>query len=162
MRLWRRPPTPGPQTIVGQWLRALLLDQRELRDELAARLNGGQKGWNRDEPAVVEAVCEILVRRLFPPGVSPGPIASLAADVRRVAEGALPAQQAIEALVRAALDGPGPDTPAVPPPQAYRVHVLVIAFVRGRLPLHEAAIDQVILAGERIASERGRHPPGAG
>lgn len=55
----------GPSTAVGVWLRASLLDQRELRRKLTTTLNNGKPGWNDDEPAVVEAACEIAVREFF-------------------------------------------------------------------------------------------------
>jgi len=58
-----------PHTYVGRWLRALMLDQRELRDELIATLNNGEAvGWNDDEPAVVVACCELTFRRCWPDG----------------------------------------------------------------------------------------------
>ena len=55
----------GPSTVVGKFLRAALLDQRELRRQLTTTLNNGKPGWNGDEPAVVEAACEIAVREYF-------------------------------------------------------------------------------------------------
>jgi hypothetical protein len=42
-----------------------MLGQRELRDQLVSTLNGGSRGWNDDEPAVVEAACELTARRYF-------------------------------------------------------------------------------------------------
>jgi hypothetical protein len=76
MRIWsKRASDPRPGSCVGLWLRALLLDQRELRDQLRVTLNGGEAGWNYDEPAVVEAVCLVALRRLFPagPGLNTAP-----------------------------------------------------------------------------------------
>jgi len=58
-------PGMGPSTVVGVWLRATLLDQRELTRQLNTTLNYGKPGWNDDQPAVVEALCEIAVREYF-------------------------------------------------------------------------------------------------
>jgi hypothetical protein len=45
-----------------------MLDQRELREQLKFTLNGGNAtGWNDDEPAVMEAACELTARRYFGP-----------------------------------------------------------------------------------------------
>jgi hypothetical protein len=62
-------PHPGssalPRTFVGRWLRASMLGQRELRDQLVKTLNGGNRGWNDDEPAVLKAACALIARRYF-------------------------------------------------------------------------------------------------
>jgi len=43
----------------------LFLNQQELRKELQGTLNGDRPGWNNDEPAVVELVSQVILRRLF-------------------------------------------------------------------------------------------------
>lgn len=61
MSKWRKvKATPLPRTLVGQWLLAAVLEQRDLRDRLVKSLNGGQGGWNNDEPAVIAAACQLL------------------------------------------------------------------------------------------------------
>jgi hypothetical protein len=45
----------GPSTYVGLWLQALLRGDSEDYRRLVHTLNRGEKGWNDDEPAVVEA-----------------------------------------------------------------------------------------------------------
>jgi hypothetical protein len=55
----------GPRTCVGRWLCAGLRGESKDYNRLAHTLNRGQKGWNDDEPAVVEAACEMAVRRFF-------------------------------------------------------------------------------------------------
>jgi len=54
-----------PRTHIGRSLRALFLNQQELRKELQGTLNGDRPGWNNDEPAVVELVSQVILRRLF-------------------------------------------------------------------------------------------------
>lgn len=57
----------GPRTYVGRWLLALLMHDPELREQLRSTLNGGKEtGWNDDEPAVIEAACELAFRLFFP------------------------------------------------------------------------------------------------
>jgi hypothetical protein len=57
-----------PRTYVGRSLRAAMLDQQDERDRLVATLNHGSAiGWNDDEPAVVEAAGELVMRCLFGP-----------------------------------------------------------------------------------------------
>jgi hypothetical protein len=50
-----RPPAEAasePRTVVGRWLLAGLLNQVEERDRLRPMLNGGESGWNYDEPGM--------------------------------------------------------------------------------------------------------------
>src|SRR5689334_23046197 len=55
----------GPRTHVGLWLRALLRRDSEAYRRLVHKLNRGEKGWNADEPAVVEGACQLAVRQFF-------------------------------------------------------------------------------------------------
>jgi hypothetical protein len=58
-----------PRTFVGRWLRAAMLDRPDERDRLVPTLNRGSvTGWNDDEPAVVQAAAELVLRRFFGPG----------------------------------------------------------------------------------------------
>jgi hypothetical protein len=54
-----------PRTYVGQFLRAMILRDKELQEEMRRNLNGGNPGWNSDEPAVVELVGQRILRLLF-------------------------------------------------------------------------------------------------
>ena len=54
-----------PRTYVGQFLRAMILRDKELQEEMRRNLNGGNPGWNSDEPAVVELACQRFLRLLF-------------------------------------------------------------------------------------------------
>ena len=53
----------GPASVIGRWLRALIVRDAEALRDLAARLNGGKLGWNRDEAGVVQAACDLAVAR---------------------------------------------------------------------------------------------------
>jgi hypothetical protein len=43
----------------------MILRDKELEEEMRRNLNGGNPGWNSDEPAVVELVGERILRLLF-------------------------------------------------------------------------------------------------
>jgi hypothetical protein len=62
--------------------RALLLNQRELRDRLRLRLNGGKPGWNHDEHFVVGSVYEVAVRKVFPAGPDLREVTAFVTDMR--------------------------------------------------------------------------------
>jgi hypothetical protein len=145
---------------VGQWLRAALLNQRQLGDQLRHTLNGGKAGWNYDEPGVVEAVCAVAARKLFPAGVDAQAIAAFASDVRsRVHNTTPPGQLETEAVVRFVLGDPDVVMSHVPNSELFHAQVVVAAGACLKLGLDEAAIDQMIVEGERIALEQGWHPP---
>jgi hypothetical protein len=161
MRIWpKRAAGPRPRTCVGLWLRAALLDQRELRDQLRATLNGGKAGWNYDEPAVVEAVCLVALRRLFPAGLDAHAISAFVSDLRsRIHSTPPPGQLETEALIRAALGDPDVIIRHIPYAEVFQAHTAVIGAACVRFGLNEAAIDQMINEGERIAFAHGWQPP---
>lgn len=142
----------GPRTIVGQWLRATLLLQTELRDRLKTKLNGGKaKGWNDDEPAVIEAACELAVGRFFGTSYDVRAITELAHNRRYD-------QQKTEAVIRSALGEQDVDTEGIATGQKYLIRGAVVTLVYGKLRLSEAALDQLITDAEKIAIRRGWNP----
>lgn len=161
MRLWpRRTAAPRPQTYVGLWLRAGVLDQRELREQLRLTLNGGKAGWNYDEPAVVEMVFRIAARKLFPTDPDAQAITELVADMRsQIHSVAPPGQRETEALILAAFDDQKVNLTHIPASEVLQAHGAVVIMAKLRLGLDEAAIDQMIVEGERTAFEHGWHPP---
>ncbi len=76
------------------------------QDELSGRLNGGRTGWNDDEPAVVEAACELATLRFFGTDYEGESITAFVADLRR----RIPDERdrfdqvELEAVIRAALN----------------------------------------------------------
>jgi hypothetical protein len=98
--------TPGssrtPATVVGTWLAAALLGDRDERDRLAPRLNGPRPGL-ADDMAVVRAASEIALRRYYGAHYDVRDVTPLAELVRDSWEGRLPlGLMQIEAVVRAA------------------------------------------------------------
>jgi hypothetical protein len=94
----------SPRTCVGLRLRAGLRGDNADYSRLARMLNRGQKGWNEDEPAVVEAACQMAVQQFF---ASHGhvPVDAFVADMRqRIAKESMPSRQEdMEVVIRAAL-----------------------------------------------------------
>jgi hypothetical protein len=153
-----------PRTLVGQWLLAGILDQRDLRDRLGKALNRGQRGWNNDEPAVVEAVCQIASRMLFPTGADGGQVAAFAIRMRELIPArdphASPAgQEETEAVIHAALEDAGGDLSRFRKSAVFQARGAVIAAACSKLGLTDEAITQMIVDGEQIALQRGWHPP---
>jgi hypothetical protein len=152
----------GPRTCVGQWLRAVLLRQLELRDRLRPKLNGGKKGWNDDEPAVVEAACESAVARFFGANYDARDVTAFAALLGEAAgddPNPMFDQLKTEAVIRLALGEPDVDTQGITPGQKFGVRVNVLAGVVGKLGLGEADVDQLITDAEKVAVRRGWNPP---
>ncbi|MBO0806844.1 MAG: hypothetical protein J2P32_00880 [Actinobacteria bacterium] len=133
----------------------------ELREQLRSTLNGGKKtGWNDDEPAVIEAGCELAVRLFFPEDYDIRTITAFVSELR-VATGNYPPLDQLkgEAIIRSALGEADVVIGDLTPAQKLNMRIAVTALVTGKLGLDEAAIDQLIADSERIAFDRGWHPP---
>jgi hypothetical protein len=152
-----------PRTFVGRWLRAAMLDQRGERDRLVRTLNGGSAtGWNNDEPAVVEAAAELVLRRYLGPGEpDPDKAGSLAhavtaglGEIKRP----LDAHHA-DAVIRSALGMPSPVFDALKPGDKYVLRMAAASIASVTMELDEAAVDELLREAERLAFERGFHPP---
>jgi hypothetical protein len=138
-----------------------MLGQPELRDKLVTTLNGGVNGWNDDEPAVLEAACELMATRYFGPEPADhgGDVSDLAGMLAEAtAEARVPvSQQQAASLIRAALDRTAPDA-GLRPSQAYIFRSYLLSFMTMKLSLSEDEVDAVLREAERIAFDRGRHP----
>ena len=158
MRIWpRRAAAPKPQTYVGRWLRAGLLNQQELRDRLRLTLNGGEPiGWNYDEHFVVGTVCEIAVRKLYPAGPDIQEITAFVADMRsRIHSTTPPDQHVCEAIIRDAFRGQNVDFTDVSAGEMFHAQGAITGMAVRNLGLDEAAIDEMIVEGERLAFDAG-------
>jgi hypothetical protein len=160
----RHPGTSAlPRTFVGRWLRAGMLDRRDERDRLVRTLNGGSAtGWNDDEPAVVEAAAELVLRRYFGPGEpDPDKAASLAHAVTvGLAEIKRPlGEQHADAVIRSALGAASPGFDALKPGDRHVLRGAAVSIASAMMELDEAAVDELLREAERLAFERGWHPP---
>jgi hypothetical protein len=156
----RETPGAGPSTVVGRWLRAALLDQRELRRQLTTTLNYGKPGWNDDEPAVVEALCEIAVREYFGSDYEEQAITSFVSQMRsRIHSVEPPEQLATEAVIRSSLGEADVFADDIKSGRKYVIQISVLGQARIWLGWDEATVDQRIVEAERVAFERGWKPP---
>jgi hypothetical protein len=150
-----------PRTYVGRWLRAAMLDQRELRDSLTVTLNSGRPGWNDDEPAVAEAACELMLREFFgPAGPDTAAVQRLSVEVSH-AYGAdkLPiSQQDAEAVICASASRANAVAGTVHRGHAVRISSTVAAVLAVRLGMGDAAVDALLREAERVAYDSGFHP----
>jgi hypothetical protein len=159
-RLWKAAANPRPRTCVGQWLRAGLLNQEELRDRLKLTLNGGEPGWNYDEPFVVGSVCEIAVRKLFLAGPDAQAVTAFVTDMRsRIHSTTPPDQHVCEVVILDALGDQNADFTDISAGEMFYAQGMVAGMAVRNLGLDEAAIDEMIVEGERGAFAAGRHPP---
>lgn len=150
-----------PRTYIGQWMRANQLNQLELRDELAGKLNGGNtSGWNYDELAVVEVAFQMAAHRLFRTDADVRNISAYVADLRRrITTATPPGQLEAEALIRAALGDQDVVINGISTLDGFTAQAAVFVDIALRLGLDEAAIERLIARAEKIAVERGWHPP---
>jgi hypothetical protein len=152
-----------PRTFVGRWLRAAMLDQRDERDRLVRTLNGGSAtGWNDDEPAVVEAAAELVLRRFYGTGIADAEEVTRLASATCVsmAEVKRPlSQQHAELVIRSALGETAAGYDALSSGDRFLLQMAVTSLASIRMELDEALVDEVLREAERIAFERGYHPP---
>jgi hypothetical protein len=145
-----------PRTNVGQWLRATLLRQHELRDSLKDKLSGCKvKGWNDDERAVVQAACELAVGRFFGTSYDVRAVTTFAAELHEAtAHDPRYDQLKTEAVVRSALGEQDVDTEGITAGQKYLIRGAVVTLVYGKLRLSEAELDRLITDAEKVAVKR--------
>jgi hypothetical protein len=125
------------------------------------KMNGGKKGWNYDEPAVFQAVCELAVRRFFSTVYTDGAITEFVSDMRSkiAVYKAPPEQQDIEAVIRAAFDDNSVRLDNIERAELYNIHGAVTANIVDKLALNSRDVDRLIADAEQIAIERGYNPP---
>lgn len=162
MPFWSRTASSGnPRTNIGRWLHAVLLRQNEQLEPLKLKLNGGKEtGWNDDEPAVVEAVCELAVGKLFGTGYDVRAVTAFVTQLREATAGDSPLDALeTEAVIRRALGDRDVVTEGITAGQKWIIHLAAMGGAIGRLMLGEAEIDQMITDAEKITFERGWNPP---
>jgi hypothetical protein len=157
-------PSPEfPRTKVGQFLRAAVLIDVELRRKLSAKLGGDKPGWNYDEPAVVQAACELAVRRLWSGHYDIRDITAAVTfirDANAAARGTAGyGQLEMEAVIRSALGETDIDLSGIIPPTVFEIQGAVTGYAVLKLRLSEGEIDGLIVEAENIAFQRGWNPP---
>jgi hypothetical protein len=149
-----------PRTYVGQFLRAMILRDKELEEEMRRNLNGGNPGWNSDEPAVVELVGERILRLLFVKEDTAHSIADFLDLLELAAAGAAPIDRPkTEMLVREMIGEPNAEAKDISRSQRFVLQGMMAPLAAFRLKLDEGSVDEIIVDSERLAFERGWHPP---
>jgi hypothetical protein len=155
-----------PRTVVGMWFRAVCNGFTNERDRLAGQLNGGEPGWNEDEPGVLQAASELAARRYFGPKANVGEIAATAAQIveaeRRGADlagrgGGLPDKSYVQAVITSASGNHDPGLQNMPPRVAFEIRGAFIIFVVMTLDIM-FELDTLICDAEALAFERGLSP----
>jgi hypothetical protein len=149
-----------PRTIVGKWLVAVILGERDLRDRLQQQLNGGvRRPWKFDEPGMVEVACELAIRRLLPLDADESRIAALAADMYSKSRAdSVPSREVNEKVIRAALDR-NVEFEGIDNATLFTAQAASVVYAYYALHMDEHTMIQLIADGERIAFERGWKPP---
>ena len=147
-----------PRTYVGQFLRAMILRDKELQEEMRRNLNGGNPGWNSDEPAVVELVGQRILRLLFVKEDAAHSIAGFL-DLLELAAGDPPIdRRKTEMLVREMIGEPNAEAKDISRSQRFVLQGMMAPLAAFRLKLDEGSVDEIIVDSERLAFERGWHP----
>jgi hypothetical protein len=151
-----------PRTVMGLWLRALLLREADVRKRLSAQLAGGKVGFNRDEAGVVQAACELAVRRLWGAEYDVRDITAAVSFVREadIEKGKTPyGQLEMEAVIRSALGEANVDTSGIPRPLAYEIQIVATGYAAAKLSLLEPDVNELISRADQVAFDRGWNPP---
>jgi hypothetical protein len=164
MPFWSRSGSQDqPRTNVGRWLRAMMLGQSQLREQLRPALNGGRRGWNDDEPAVAEAACELAAARFFGTDYDPRVISYFVGELGTATSNDPPLDPSeTEAIIRSALGDKSARSEGITPARKFLTHNLVASFASMKLRLPEADVNQIIVGAEKMAFKRGWKPPLAG
>jgi hypothetical protein len=149
-----------PRTYVGQFLRAVILRDKELQEEMRRNLNGGNPGWNSDEPAVVELASQRFLRLLFDKEDAADDIADFLDLVEVSAAGNPPIDRPkVEMLIREMIGEPNAGEKEIPRSQRFVLLGMMVPLAAFRLKIDEGSVDEIIVDSERLAFERGWHPP---
>jgi len=146
-----------PVTKVGRWLRAAMLGQRELRDQLAKTMTGRAQRWTYGDPAVVQTASELLARGYFGPLPRDDEIEWLAGIVCQATAGDRNIdQRTAQAVIRSAL-GPA-DLAGITSDHRFLVLSIMVGLLGPWLELDQTTVDTLIGEAERMAFKRGAHP----
>jgi hypothetical protein len=149
-----------PRTYVGRFLRAMILGDKELQEEMRRNLNGGNPGWNSDEPTVVELVGQRILRPLFVKEDAAHSIAEFLDLLELAAAGDPPIdRRKTEMLIREMIGEPNAGAKEISRSQKFLLQGMMASMAAFRLELDEGSVDEIIVDSERLAFERGWHPP---
>lgn len=143
-----------PESLRGQWLRALVQRDVDTSDWLAA-----QERAKEDAVAVVESAFELAVHRLFKPGCPVRDITVFVFTLSRRHGGSaekVPIRET-EALIREVLGEPMP-TRDIDPAAAISIKIKAFVAFVDELGLYDHEIGALIAEAEELAVSRGFSP----
>jgi hypothetical protein len=155
---------PGPASVIGRWLRALIVRDTDALPGLLARLNDGKPGWNRDEAGVMQAACDLAVARYFGASYDANAVAEFVSSLHRIEQAggtARHGKREMEAVVRHALADSDIDVSGINAQVAYEIQGRATVFVAWQLAWPPLMIDALLAKAEQIALGRGLRPPPA-
>jgi hypothetical protein len=153
----------APATIMGRWLLAALLGEREERDRLARLINPGGTGWTDDESAVVEAVCTIAVGQYLGADYDVREVRALAGIIPQgTGQNVAGDVMGIEAVIRAALGENNVDLTGIGRNDRTAVHFYATMIAVHKLGLDNRAVTRLVVEAENDAMLLGWNPPSAG
>jgi hypothetical protein len=151
-------PATGPETVIGQWLHAILLGQRDRRDQLARRM-ANPKSDIADDLAVAETACQLAVGRYFGPDCDVRAVTTFARQLREASgEDLGGGLLQTEAVIRAALGEPHIDLSGISSASRFRIHTVAVTFVSRSLRLDESAVGALLASAESDVIRLGRRP----
>jgi len=151
-----------PRTVMGLWLRALIMRDTALIEELGRQLNGGRSGWNDDEAGVIQAACDLAVRSYFRPGYDIRAIIEVVSFIREADQsgGRVPhGQPEMVAVIRHALGETNVDVRGINAQVAFEVQIAVTGFIAWKSDSTEQQVHELITEAEQLALSRGWDPP---
>jgi hypothetical protein len=148
-----------PNTVVGRWLEASVArEPTEVRKRLGKRLNGGEPGFNADEPAVAAAASLLAVRKLAGDNPTDEQIAEFASDAaEKFSERVHPDEAKL--VLTGLLRGQTSESRAVKIDHRFTIHMAVFFTACFRLRPTESDLRLLLADAERIAVAKGYKPP---
>jgi hypothetical protein len=121
---------------------------------------GGNPGWNSDEQAVVEPVGQRILRLLFVKEDAAHGIADFLDLLELAAAGDPPIdRRKEEMLVREMIGEPNAEAKNISRSQKLLLQTMTAPSAAFILALDGGSVDEIIVDSERLAFERGWHPP---
>lgn len=142
-----------PRTLMGRFLRASMLRQREESDKVAERF---PEFSSLPSLHVMIASFDIAIRRLFAPGADLAEISAFVAAIREAFGPDVPSLET-EALIRHIL-GDDVEIDDIPPRTRTLAMVLVLGAVADYLKRDVNEVDAVLLEAEQLVFDRGFEP----
>lgn len=154
--------SPGmePRTVVGRWLLATgtLQDATRLR-QLGKQINGGEPGFNVDEPAVVSCACHLALLELQEQRGLSALTELVDGALRHVRAERRPTRESLFATGAATLRQPVAEVLGHGPVLVFELQSLLFTVACLSLALRPLEVARLVVQGEELAIELNFRPP---